>query len=385
MPAHRSIDEYPRRSRRLSRQGPKSYDEDGFEQFEVTDIFRYPSEPASVDTSASDFPPPSPSTPSNCRSEPYPPTRTSHVKRKGDDHIPRPPNSFMVYRMYWCKENKTCPIVETDHRQVSRIAAQRWNLMSEEERRPFKQEAEARKRQHALQYPGYKYAPGTRKSNKPRKKVSRDDNQAEKAKCDKIVGDFFLQKRAPLTLEETEVKSEAPATPELIPTPPPGSPSPNTASVDDYPLVYPLVYPPSPSPEGFIPTNDIPPLDLSPPICKVEVGEEESKFVFTNNFEGELLDFNYDSTWTSTTTDSPLGFPIPITPFPSETSFDDCLGFPGTTDIFLWNSTPPPASPLFDPALLASESHSDYILGYSDVFPTPCGDAIYDQYFNINL
>ncbi|KAJ4499287.1 hypothetical protein C8R41DRAFT_978328 [Lentinula lateritia] len=376
MPVHRSSDDYPRRSRRLSRQGPKSYDEDGFEHFDAADIFRYPSEPASVDTSASSSPPPSPSF--FRRSEPYPTIRASHGKRKSNDHIPRPPNSFIVFRSHWWLENKGCPAVETDHREVSRIVGRHWRALSEDERQPFRRESEVLKREHALKYPGYKYAPGTRKSNKLKKKVSRD-SRAEKAKCDKIVGDYFLQKRVSLTLADTEVKIEAPATPELVPSPPPRSSSPSTSAaafVDELELIYP------PSPKGFIPTDDIPSLDLSPPNCKVEVGQEELSFMTASDYEEpHSLNFAYNSNWDS---HSQLGSPVPITPFPSDTSFNDCIGFENTSEIDLWNSTPPPVSPLFDPALLASNlSQSDYLLNYNYSLGTFDETLNYDQYFNL--
>ncbi|KAJ3994222.1 hypothetical protein F5050DRAFT_1809804 [Lentinula boryana] len=378
MPVHRSADEYPRRSRRLSRQGPKSYDEDGFELFDTVDCFRYHSEPVSAHTSVSSPSPPSP--PPHRRSEPYPPTRTSQIKRKGNDHVPRPANAFIVFRSHWWSENKACPSVETDHREVSRIVAHHWNMLSEEERLPFRQEAEARKRQHAVQFPDYKYAPGTRKSVKPRKKVSRD-SRAEKAKCDKIVGDYFLQKQESLNIEDPEIKRES-YTPELVASPPPRSPSTNTSN--DYELLYSH----SPCLEEFVPTDDIPPLDLSLPDIKIEFEGKQSPFLVTNEFEQQPLSITYNTSWNPTTTESHLGSPVPITPFPSEISFDDIFGFCPPEVDFLWNSTPPAASPLFDHTVLASNiSQSDYLLSCSNFFGTSTTSSDdtfdYDRFLNL--
>ncbi|KAE9409339.1 hypothetical protein BT96DRAFT_787269, partial [Gymnopus androsaceus JB14] len=92
----------------------------------------------------------------------------------------------MCFRSQFWVEEKDRPTHEKDHRQVSRIAGNAWRMLTQEEREPYKEMAQQRKMEHAAQYPGYKYAPSSRKSDKPRKKATRD-SRAEKAKCDKIV------------------------------------------------------------------------------------------------------------------------------------------------------------------------------------------------------
>ncbi|KAJ3834136.1 hypothetical protein F5878DRAFT_728392 [Lentinula raphanica] len=375
MPPYRSANEYPRRSRRLSRQEPKVYDETGFEIFDDFD-FSYPTEQAPIQPPASITPPPPPS-PQRSRpsSDSY---IVSHARRRNQDHIPRPPNAFIVYRSHWWDEHKYSPSVDRDHRQVSRIVAHRWHTLSEEQRLPFRQEAEVRKQQHALMYPGYKYAPGTRKS-KPRKKVSRD-SRAEKARCDKIVGEYFLEKSEMLyTLEDPDVKREPSATPELLPSPLPNSPSDNVSDVANVDDETPID---SPSAEEFVPTDEIPTLELSSPTLTLDIEEEKLPLS-----EQQQLSFTHDTTDRSPTTRPYLGSPLQNTNFPSQTSFDATLDF-GTSgfDYNLWNSSPS-VSPLFETDALASNmSQSDYLLSCSGLFGTSSSSEDtfdYSQFLNL--
>ncbi|KAK7040041.1 putative transcription factor SOX-14 [Favolaschia claudopus] len=77
-------------------------------------------------------------------------------------HVPRPRNAFICFRSEFVRqaklkgsskpENQTC---------LSRDAADAWRGMNAEERRPHVLMALQEKREHALRYPNYKYAPGS--------------------------------------------------------------------------------------------------------------------------------------------------------------------------------------------------------------------------------
>lgn len=69
----------------------------------------------------------------------------------------------MIFRSHLWELEKKKPVVERDHRQISRMAGEHWNHLSEAERTPFRLRAVEEKRQHALRYPDYRYAPGGRK------------------------------------------------------------------------------------------------------------------------------------------------------------------------------------------------------------------------------
>lgn len=99
--------------------------------------------------------------------------RSSHSRKRDPDHIPRPPNAFMLFRSeFWAKE-KTKHTVERDHRMISRVAGKAWNDLSESERVPYRRMAEMAKRQHAELYPDYKYSPVLRKEKLPRRRAGK--------------------------------------------------------------------------------------------------------------------------------------------------------------------------------------------------------------------
>ncbi|OAX34826.1 high mobility group box, partial [Rhizopogon vinicolor AM-OR11-026] len=75
--------------------------------------------------------------------------------------IPRPPNAFIVFRScLWSNEDFRS--LESDHRNVSRIAGERWRNLSDDEKEPFVQMAREAKALHAKMYPNYKYSPSHR-------------------------------------------------------------------------------------------------------------------------------------------------------------------------------------------------------------------------------
>ncbi|KAI0294828.1 high mobility group box domain-containing protein, partial [Russula brevipes] len=75
------------------------------------------------------------------------------------EHVARPPNAFMVYRSYVWYTKQLENNDEKNLSCVSQLAAQSWRVMSEQARTPFKQVADAAKREHAERNPDYKYAP----------------------------------------------------------------------------------------------------------------------------------------------------------------------------------------------------------------------------------
>ena len=58
-----------------------------------------------------------------------------------------------------CRKEKVKPTVESDHRNISRIAGHLWRNLTPEQQLPYHKLAEQAKRKHALLYPNYKYTP----------------------------------------------------------------------------------------------------------------------------------------------------------------------------------------------------------------------------------
>lgn len=167
--------------------------------------------------------------------------RSSHSRKRDPDHIPRPPNAFMLFRSdLWAKE-KNKSTVERDHRMISRIAGQEWNKLSEAQRAPYRSMAERAKQQHTLLYPDYKYTPVFRKEKTHgRKGAKRYTGVARPMpvgyKREDIDIEDCLPVRAPRARKPTSLawgkKSLAPST--RLPTPETRSPSPASSVAEHH-------------------------------------------------------------------------------------------------------------------------------------------------------
>ncbi|GAA5867851.1 hypothetical protein JCM3774_005881 [Rhodotorula dairenensis] len=98
--------------------------------------------------------------------------RPTAEERAASGHIPRPPNSFMLYRSAQNKLLSQVRSEEGDKLQqadLSRMIAQMWQDETPEVREHYAKQAAAEKAEHALKYPGYTYRPkssGRRKAIK---------------------------------------------------------------------------------------------------------------------------------------------------------------------------------------------------------------------------
>lgn len=104
--------------------------------------------------------------------------RSSHSRKRKDGHTPRPPNAFILFRSDFWEREKSKSNIERDHRQISILAGIHWHKLSEEKRVYFQRKAEEAKREHARQYPDYRYTPSSKKEVKKRK--NKRDTEAEK-------------------------------------------------------------------------------------------------------------------------------------------------------------------------------------------------------------
>lgn len=95
------------------------------------------------------------------------------ARHKGEgDHIPRPPNAFILFRSSWWKKHECLPGHETNHREISRMAGRAWKSLSYEEKKPYIELAGVRKHEHRMRYPGYKFAPShAHRKSKAREKI----------------------------------------------------------------------------------------------------------------------------------------------------------------------------------------------------------------------
>ncbi|CAL4094944.1 unnamed protein product, partial [Meganyctiphanes norvegica] len=109
------------------------------------------------------------------------------TKKHQPNHIKRPMNAFMVWSQMERREIiKVTPDIH--NAIVSKELGKRWKLLTEEERKPYRDEAERLKELHLREYPNYKYRP-KKKGQKPQLKgvLEKPIKKIVKPKCKDIV------------------------------------------------------------------------------------------------------------------------------------------------------------------------------------------------------
>lgn len=101
----------------------------------------------------------------------------TQTKKHPPNHIKRPMNAFMVWSQMERREIvKYAP--DMHNAEISKNLGKRWKMLSEEQRKPYRDEAQRLKELHLKEYPDYKYRPrkkGT-KGTTPLKGVDTNKN-----------------------------------------------------------------------------------------------------------------------------------------------------------------------------------------------------------------
>ena len=92
------------------------------------------------------------------------PKKPGHGKKKGDDHIPRPPNAFILFRSSFIKSRHVSTEVETNHSTLSKIIGLTWQNMPHEERQIWHTKAKVAQAEHKRKFPDYAFRPSHVKS-----------------------------------------------------------------------------------------------------------------------------------------------------------------------------------------------------------------------------
>ncbi|KIY51607.1 hypothetical protein FISHEDRAFT_70582 [Fistulina hepatica ATCC 64428] len=92
-------------------------------------------------------------------------------RRVATDYIPRPANSFLLFRADFLRINKTADLHQNE---VSRRAGVAWRALSSEEKLPWQLRSQAVKAKHQRDHPHYRYTPN-RKRRRPKPPIDGAD------------------------------------------------------------------------------------------------------------------------------------------------------------------------------------------------------------------
>lgn len=117
-----------------------------------------------------------------------PPRKVTHSRKKPDDHIPRPPNAFILFRSSFVKSDHVSTAVESNHSTLSKIIGYTWGMLPPAEKQIWFDKAKAMLDEHKAKYPGYSFRPES-KSPTPyptKKRKVREVGPKDAKRCEKI-------------------------------------------------------------------------------------------------------------------------------------------------------------------------------------------------------
>ncbi|KAJ6494720.1 hypothetical protein C8R47DRAFT_1213405 [Mycena vitilis] len=119
--------------------------------------------------------------------------RSTHTRKKSDNHIPRPPNAFILFRSSFIKSQSVSTEVETNHSTLSKIIGMTWKNLPPDERRIWHAKAMDAVAEHKRNFPTYAFRPKHSRSKKtdadgPPPKVKRKVREVyqDPVRCEKI-------------------------------------------------------------------------------------------------------------------------------------------------------------------------------------------------------
>ena len=82
-----------------------------------------------------------------------------HSKKKPENHIPRPPNAFILFRSSFIKAQHVSTEVETNHSTLSKIIGLTWQNLPEDQRKVWHAKAKEALSEHKRKFPKYAFRP----------------------------------------------------------------------------------------------------------------------------------------------------------------------------------------------------------------------------------
>ena len=143
--------------------------------------------------------------------------RSGHSRKKPINHIPRPPNAFILFRSSFIKSQHVSSEVETNHSTLSKIIGLTWKNLPNEERQIWHARAKVALDDHKRKFPSYAFKPV---HNKPRglpaeKRKVREVGPKDHTRCAKIA-ELLVRGKTGLELEVAIQEFDKNHVPEIV-------------------------------------------------------------------------------------------------------------------------------------------------------------------------
>ena len=204
-----------------------------------------------------------PTNPSEC-----PPRRSTHSRKRGEDHIPRPPNAFILFRSSFIKSQHVSSEVETNHSTLSKIIGLTWQNMPHEERQIWHAKAKKALEEHRKKWPQYAFRPSHSKAKGGvEKRKVREVEPKDLKRCAKIA-ELLVEGKKGAELDAAIQEFDRTHVPEIVtrfetPITARSFRRSSSAPIDDDKLKQPFIIPSSPSSRRMRSTSSQPSFEMS--------------------------------------------------------------------------------------------------------------------------
>jgi len=145
-----------------------------------------------------------------------PPRKPAHSKKKPEDHIPRPPNAFILFRSSFIKGQHVPTEVETNHSTLSKIIGLTWKNLPNDERLFWHAKAKAALDEHKRKFPQYAFRPSqTRNKGAAEKRKVREVGPKDHKRCAKIA-ELLVEGKKGQELDEAVQEFDKHHVPEVV-------------------------------------------------------------------------------------------------------------------------------------------------------------------------
>lgn len=142
--------------------------------------------------------------------------RPTHSKKRPDDHIPRPPNAFILFRSSFIKSQHVSTGVETNHSTLSKIIGLTWQNMPHDERQIWHTKAKKALEDHKRKWPQYAFRPShTKSKGGTEKRKVREVEPKDMKRCAKIA-QLLVEGKKGQELEDAIQEFDRTHVPEVI-------------------------------------------------------------------------------------------------------------------------------------------------------------------------